>query len=551
MSSIPASPSPGAALREEMRALVLRVSDGIAHTEEHQRLEALLRDSNAARRWYIEEFDVLGSLSWNNREAARAVLKGHQDPALNHPTVSDTQPRTATEANQVIGGPTVVSVQTRRIGFQLAAMAAAAVLYYGGFALIAWNLRPDHASSFSSGPSLPVQTIIANITAAKDCVWDRDPSQAAPYVGQRLSTDEAIALRSGVAEITFADGAVVVLEGPSFFMPKERGRGWLTSGKLVARLPKQTAGAMVAATGFTVETPTAKIVDRGTEFGVLTNQRGSTEVQVFEGLVEVHSTGAGSGAQPLRLSGGARAIVAGNGKPPVVERSFSEAALLHFEWAKSSMPGVARQLKAARPRLAWAPIALQNATADFSQSHGLEVSSTIDGDFSNTNGWAIADLTDASTEARTAVFETIADALVNRYTITLSQHYRDDQHTLGKFRISVTTDPRDTFADGLSRDGDVTTTWIELTPISATATGDTTLTINDDNSILASGTSPNTSVYTVVAASPLLKVTGFRLEMLTDPSLPTDGPGRAFNGNLVLTEFQVDAADASERKRRR
>jgi hypothetical protein len=213
------------------------------------------------------------------------------------------------------------------------------------------------------------------------------------------------------------------------------------------------------------------------------------------------------------------------------------------------MPGVARQIKAADPGLVWTPIALQNATANFSQADWADIRATIDGDFSDTNGWGIGDLTDSSTEARTAVYETVTDALVNRYTITLSNLNRERQHTLGKFRISVTTDPRDTFADGLSRDGDVTANWIELTPITATASDGTTLTINGDNSILASGANPNTSVYTVIAVSPLLKVTGFRLEALADPSLPTDGPGRYANGNFVLTEFQVEAVAEPERKR--
>jgi hypothetical protein len=36
---------------------------------------------------------------------------------------------------------------------------------------------------------------------------------------------------------------------------------------------------------------------------------------------------------------------------------------------------------------------------------------------------------------------------------------------------------------------------------------------------------------------PLTGVTALRLELLTDPSLPAMGPGRAENGNLVLHEF--------------
>ena len=42
----------------------------------------------------------------------------------------------------------------------------------------------------------------------------------------------------------------------------------------------------------------------------------------------------------------------------------------------------------------------------------------------------------------------------------------------------------------------------------------------------------------------LKAITGFRLEALTDPKLPAQGPGASENGNFVLTEFRV--ATASE-----
>src|SRR5439155_15398699 len=41
-------------------------------------------------------------------------------------------------------------------------------------------------------------------------------------------------------------------------------------------------------------------------------------------------------------------------------------------------------------------------------------------------------------------------------------------------------------------------------------------------------------------------VTGVRLEVLTDDSLPHKGPGRQDNGNLHLSEFQVSAAPKAD-----
>src|SRR5205807_2660468 len=48
--------------------------------------------------------------------------------------------------------------------------------------------------------------------------------------------------------------------------------------------------------------------------------------------------------------------------------------------------------------------------------------------------------------------------------------------------------------------------------------------------------------YKVTGKTKLSGITGVRLEVLTDPSLPMKGPGRSpTNGNLVLSEFSVTA----------
>ncbi|MDB6109862.1 MAG: putative rane protein, partial [Pedosphaera sp.] len=62
-----------------------------------------------------------------------------------------------------------------------------------------------------------------------------------------------------------------------------------------------------------------------------------------------------------------------------------------------------------------------------------------------------------------------------------------------------------------------------------------------DQSLLATASSPPFSTYTVTAKTELKDITAFRLEALTDPNLPHNGPGRVGHGNFVLTEFSVDA----------
>jgi hypothetical protein len=190
-------------------------------------------------------------------------------------------------------------------------------------------------------------------------------------------------------------------------------------------------------------------------------------------------------------------------------------------------------------------VPLQNATATFSQASGWNVSTAIDGVINNFAGWAIDSFVGPNTTTpQTAVFETVANAGFpggGLLTFRLYQINHNPQHTLGRFRLSATTDDRSTFADGLQSGGDVTANWFVLAPLTAMATDGAILTAQADGSILAGGISPITSTYTITAMTSLQNITGFRLEALEDPSLPFSGPGRyPANGNFVLSEFQVE-----------
>jgi hypothetical protein len=202
-------------------------------------------------------------------------------------------------------------------------------------------------------------------------------------------------------------------------------------------------------------------------------------------------------------------------------------------------------------------VVLTNATATYSQSFltsNYLVSQSIDGITLGRNGWAVGQNTSnpaLAAFAETAAFETLSNPAGGSgayMTFTLTQNFAEvPGHTIGRFRLSVTGDDRTTFADGLQSGGDVTATWSILTPVIALATGGAILTVQGDNSILASGPSPATSVYTVSAFSTLTDITGVRLEVLEHASLPFQGPGRQpVNGNFVLTEFQMDATALPE-----
>jgi hypothetical protein len=192
-------------------------------------------------------------------------------------------------------------------------------------------------------------------------------------------------------------------------------------------------------------------------------------------------------------------------------------------------------------------VLLQQPTATFSQSLGADfsVARAINGTVADNLGWAVAATVFGPIPSQTAVFETTTDVGFGAgsiFTFTLTQTHTDNlQHTLGRFRLSVTTDDRSLFADGLVSGGDVTANWIVLNPSSLTSANGATLGILGDQSVLASGNSPGTDTYTITAITALTGITGVRLEALEHPSLPQSGPGRQpVNGNFVLSEFGVD-----------
>jgi len=86
--------------------------------------------------------------------------------------------------------------------------------------------------------------------------------------------------------------------------------------------------------------------------------------------------------------------------------------------------------------------------------------------------------------------------------------------------------------------------WQPIAFASIEAKNGSTLAQQEDKSVLVSGTNPEQEVYTLSFDVPR-NVGSFKLEVLTDPALPESGPGRAGNGNVVLTGFDIERIAAT------
>ncbi len=88
--------------------------------------------------------------------------------------------------------------------------------------------------------------------------------------------------------------------------------------------------------------------------------------------------------------------------------------------------------------------------------------------------------------------------------------------------------------------------WTAVQPSHLESLGGAALKLLDDQSVLASGKNPEADTYIVQAKTNLAKITGIRLEVMNDASLPHGGPGRDPEGNFVLTEIEISVAPADK-----
>jgi len=116
---------------------------------------------------------------------------------------------------------------------------------------------------------------VATLTNGLNARWVGAP--VSMEFGARLTTGSDLwMLQEGIAELTFDNGSRVVMEAPCEFSILTSDQILLNYGRLYAAVPK-------GAIGFTVNTPSARIIDLGTEFGIHAETGGDTFLHVIKG----------------------------------------------------------------------------------------------------------------------------------------------------------------------------------------------------------------------------------------------------------------------------
>lgn len=295
----------GAKTVEELNVLLSCLCDEVMTAEDRRRLNHLLDQSPAARRFYLKLIAIHSALittAGNYTYVRSGVVKGRREiePLLVENFVEGPVPAGIASGLSRFYEHYKVRLHTSRWPGSIAV-----ALCFVGFVML-WthrgNLGEDTTTRTNAGIAPAVvsvaataQQLVAEVTYVSPTVRWQDPN-ASYALASRVRPGQSLALADGQVELTYTAGTKLLLTGPSEFVVESAG-GKLRRGELVARVPEEGHG-------FTIETPHGQVVDLGTEFGVVVDDFGASQVSVFEGKVETLPIGLADKGQKIQLTSG-------------------------------------------------------------------------------------------------------------------------------------------------------------------------------------------------------------------------------------------------------
>ncbi len=280
----------------EVATLLLHSLEGDLTAEQFERFNALLQKEDRARAYYyrllsthaaLQEAESILMLQDDVNEATyQNALNALAIEEINAPTVDIPIQKTAQEVIQKIHN-NKVPYTFRKSAIVTFAVSVAAILLIGIF------LR--------FGPVARIE--VATLSNSMGAIFADNESFV---VGSRLSSGtDPLWLREGTVEITFDYGACVVIEAPAQFNLNSAENISLRSGRLYAHVPQRSKG-------FIVETPSSRVIDLGTEFGVKVGYDGASDVYMTKGKASVFSGSRGqTGQGQIITAGEARRVDSG------------------------------------------------------------------------------------------------------------------------------------------------------------------------------------------------------------------------------------------------
>jgi len=254
--------------REQLQSLIQALQEERITPEESARLEQWICHDEEARWFYVQYMNLVALLYWDRSEESEPV----------QPVSKESKEGKRAGESPVLG--LLGDAFQAGVSFLSRSFVLTLLLAIGLPGILFLLLVIDMARQPVARPPVAVAPLtVAQVTRTHDCVWQ--PGSEALSDGALLLPGRQVRLSRGIVEIIFDSGARVLVQGPATFDAASAKQGFLRAGSLVAHVGAE-------ARGFAVATPTATIVDLGTEFGVCVNEEGrAADVQVFQGEVEL------------------------------------------------------------------------------------------------------------------------------------------------------------------------------------------------------------------------------------------------------------------------
>ncbi len=293
---------------DEMHDLVTRILREDILTGQELRLRELIRQDIGLCDLYLNlVFESSILLDWaGHDELARNVTMGENPLAPSSPSLFSL---TTTYLSS--GWPVAYLIAT--VIFAVGAVIGTFITVSRPMHVALESSPATHSPPASHGIEIPQRerNIVGQITGMAGCKW-----AGTERVAREVALGTTYELAAGLLEITYDTGAKVILQGPVTYEVDSADSGYLSRGKLTARVETnnvasgqwpvvrekqsvsgihhssfniQRSPSLPATPGplFTIKTPTAIVTDLGTEFGVEVDRNGASQVDVLQGRVEM------------------------------------------------------------------------------------------------------------------------------------------------------------------------------------------------------------------------------------------------------------------------
>ena len=242
----------------------VEVTEGSAR-DNFEQLKGLLTEDETARQQYVESCVIRQDLSDKYAFSETETYPADTDTCLVN----------------LLDNPNEPDLGSRwKPSMSLLAVLAATLLI-GFFIRSSPTLEAPSENSLAASPAFidpDIPDPIGTIERKINCVWTDEAWKVDPS-GQ-IPAGHTISLERGFMSLHLKNGVRVALEAPVEFTVTDDLHGVLEYGGIGVRVPEGFSG-------YVVDTPTARVIDLGTEFSVKVGRHGRTDLHVIDGEVTV------------------------------------------------------------------------------------------------------------------------------------------------------------------------------------------------------------------------------------------------------------------------